>query len=527
MKMKTPRCPSGSISIAPAPNLLILLVVTFLAPMVLSACATGATPFDAAHEPKPPPGEPYLNDPLGGYARWGTGDNNGGAISINNDQMTIESRKSQYFVTSALTDQTVHGDYNYGMSPWLEHGDVDLTFDATVEQDAGSFALSGAACRYENGGTFYAFIIQSDGKYTIRRFVNENVTKLVEVTPSNAIHTGLATNQVHIVCMGNQLELWVNGTQLASLTDDQLKTGSIAMAGGAGDKPGTRVSFQNLIVSAPYPNGAAYAQAMATKTENAIATAAAAPTKMAMETVTVQAEPTVMARETAAANTNATETAKAAPCLSNATPMTNPNFPNLSAVPPAIANWHVLLSDSFDQASNGWTIQTAPFSAAFAKVAESIVNKHYCWDLVSKTDHAFNRGLPDIKTVTDVAVSVDGLQVSGTPNSAYGVAFRGDTYNFYFFEIADDQTYRFGRGAVEIADSFWGSGKSSAIRSGQVNRVTVIAQGSHLTYFVNGQPIAEHDDEELKSGPVGLAAELFQPGDHAVFEFGNFEVRVP
>jgi hypothetical protein len=57
-----------------------------------------------------------------------------------------------------------------------------------------------------------------------------------------------------------------------------------------------------------------------------------------------------------------------------------------------------------------------------------------------------------------------------------------------------------------------------------VNRITVIAQGSHLACFVNGQPIAQHDDGELKGGSVGPAAELFHSGDHAVFEFGNFEV---
>jgi hypothetical protein len=526
MKMEFPRYRPPAISFSTASILLLLLVAALIMLLVLSACASGVVPFDAAHEPKPRPGEPYLNDPLGGYAKWGTGDNNDGTISISNDQMTIESRKSQYFVTSALTNQTVHGDFDYGMSPWLEQGDVDITFDATVEQDAGSFALIGAACRYENSGTFYAFIIQSDGKYTIRKFVNENVTRLVDITPSKAIHTGLTTNQVHIVCTGNQLQLWVNGSQLANLTDDQLKTGSIAMAGGAGDNPGTRVSVQNLIVSAPYPNGAAYAQAMAIKTESANATADAVPTFIAVETATAEAVPTLMAMQAATASTNATDTAKAAACQSNATSIANPNTVSVSPVSPAIANWHVVLSDSFDQVSNGWTVQTHA-TTTFAKVAESIVNKRYCWELVSSEDGALNSDLPNMHTVTDFAVNVDGRQVSGTPNSAYGLVFRDDNVNSYFFEIADDQTYRFGRGVVDRADSFWGSGKSPAIRSGQVNRLTVVAQGSHFSFFINGEPVAQHDDSELRSGFVGPAAELFHSGDHAVFEFGNFEVRAP
>ncbi len=84
-----------------------------------------------------------------------------------------------------------------------------------------------------------------------------------------------------------------------------------------------------------------------------------------------------------------------------------------------------------------------------------------------------------------------------------------------------------GTGVMEVADTFWATGTSSAIRPGQVNHLTVVAQGAHLSFFVNGQLVAQHDDSGLKSGSVGPVVELFHSGDHAVFEFDNFEVRAP
>lgn len=236
--------------------LLLLLVAAFFPLLALSARGPAAIPFDSAHEPKPRPGEPYLADPLGGYAKWDQGQTNSSTVNVDNDEMTIETNKTQYFVTPALTDQTVHGDFNYGISPWLKAGDVDLTFDATVENDAGSFALFGGACRFQNQNTFYAFIIQSDGYYSIRRFVNEHSTRLVDVTKASAIKTGQAINHVHIVCLGSHLRLLVNGTLLADFTDAELKSGGVAMVGGAGDNPGTRVTVKNLTVSAPLHDAA-------------------------------------------------------------------------------------------------------------------------------------------------------------------------------------------------------------------------------------------------------------------------------
>ena len=60
-----------------------------------------------------------------------------------------------------------------------------------------------------------------------------------------------------------------------------------------------------------------------------------------------------------------------------------------------------------------------------------------------------------------------------------------------------------------------------------MNRLAVVAEGAHFVLFVNDQYVAEVDDDRLSSGMVGVAVDLFDPGDEAVFEFDNFELRVP
>jgi hypothetical protein len=60
-----------------------------------------------------------------------------------------------------------------------------------------------------------------------------------------------------------------------------------------------------------------------------------------------------------------------------------------------------------------------------------------------------------------------------------------------------------------------------------VNRLAVLAQGGHLKFYINDRLVGEADDSRVTSGEVGVALELNNGGDHATFEFDNFEVRTP
>jgi len=69
--------------------------------------------------------------------------------------------------------------------------------------------------------------------------------------------------------------------------------------------------------------------------------------------------------------------------------------------------------------------------------------------------------------------------------------------------------------------------EAAAIRPGGTNRLTVLAEGSHFAFYINEQYVGEADDDRLSRGQLGLAIELADAGDTAVFEFDNFEMRAP
>lgn len=115
----------------------------------------------------------------------------------------------------------------------------------------------------------------------------------------------------------------------------------------------------------------------------------------------------------------------------------------------------------------------------------------------------------------------------GPKGTSYGLMFRNDGINYYFFEIRDDQFFRFSRWYQNDWKILINWTQSTAIRPSQANRLAVKAEGSHFTFFINDQPVGEADDNRVSGGRVGVEIELFSGRDSATLEFDNFEVRAP
>ncbi len=208
------------------------------------------------------------------------------------------------------------------------------------------------------------------------------------------------------------------------------------------------------------------------------------------------------------------------------------------------SQWRVILSDPFVEVGHDWT--TSTYDTGVFQVAQSISGGKYRWELKAKSSNALTLDLPmdlpghstGTAPMSEYAVSIEGRQVSGTPNGRYGVVLRYDwnSHNYYVFDVADDQSFKFGPGIGEFPREPLLTGKSAAIKPGEVNRITVIASvsrfwllptGNRYTFFVNDQYVAQVEDNTLKYGDTGPAVELAKAGDAAAFEFDNFEVRAP
>lgn len=114
----------------------------------------------------------------------------------------------------------------------------------------------GVVCRYQDPQNFYIFLVSGDGFYAIGKYISSS-TQVIYLTPdgqyqfSDIINQGVATNQLRVSCIGNELSLSVNGIPLLTTTDDSFASGDIGL-GVSTLAPGTAVvEFDNLRVIAP------------------------------------------------------------------------------------------------------------------------------------------------------------------------------------------------------------------------------------------------------------------------------------
>lgn len=183
---------------------------------------------------------------------------------------------------------------------------------------------------------------------------------------------------------------------------------------------------------------------------------------------------------------------------------------------PAIPQWKVVFSDSFDRVANDWSNHSS----------RSIANGKYTWKFESSFSFQ-QMDVPKMDWVSDSVVSLEGKQVSGMPTIFYGVFVRYDGAGYYYtFTVRDDGAYRFGK-VVKGMSQDLASGTTVAIKPGEVNKLTVLAQADNFRLFINDQYIAQVNDDESLTGSTGLVVELLKVGDEGVIEFDNFEVRAP
>ena len=133
----------------------------------------------------------------------------------------------------------------------------DVVITVQARQTAGpNNNAYGVVCRYQNAANFYLFLVSGDGYYAIGKYQSGS-DQISYLTPdgkyqfSDVINQGVATNQLRVSCVGNELSLAVNGLLLLTVTDTTFVTGDIGL-GVSTFEPGTAVvAFDNVRVTAP------------------------------------------------------------------------------------------------------------------------------------------------------------------------------------------------------------------------------------------------------------------------------------
>lgn len=122
---------------------------------------------------------------------------------------------------------------------------------------------------------------------------------------------------------------------------------------------------------------------------------------------------------------------------------------------------------------------------------------------------------------------MDARQTGGAQEADYGLVFRHDGSNYYYFQVSDVGEYA----AYLFSNDEWteltGWTESAAIRGGRINEIAVAGEGSRFSFFINGERVGEARDATLAAGSVGVAVQIYNADESATFEFDNFEWRAP
>ncbi|GAB4503247.1 MAG: hypothetical protein Fur0043_02390 [Anaerolineales bacterium] len=129
----------------------------------------------------------------------------------------------------------------------------------------------------------------------------------------------------------------------------------------------------------------------------------------------------------------------------------------------------------------------------------------------------------------DVRLEVDVAKVGGPDENRIGLLCRFIENNYYFFLLSSDGYTTIGKyiggNVIQLGQNQMKY--SQAVHTGlAVNHLRADCVGNTLTFYINGQPVAQAQDADLTQGEVGLLAGTFsQPGVDVIFD--NFVVLKP
>ena len=137
---------------------------------------------------------------------------------------------------------------------WAYNSNIDQFTDFVLEVDVTQISGpnasgSGLIFRSLDTNNFYCFAISSNGQYVIEKRTNGNWdTPLRNWTTSGLINQGNGTNRLKVVCIGSQIETYINGYQVDTVTDNSYIKGEVGMIVSTGEIY-NHIHFDNVKVS--------------------------------------------------------------------------------------------------------------------------------------------------------------------------------------------------------------------------------------------------------------------------------------
>ncbi len=145
--------------------------------------------------------------------------------------------------------------------------------------------------------------------------------------------------------------------------------------------------------------------------------------------------------------------------------------------------------------------------------------------------------VPDWFAWTVGGYAYEGVSLEATVRSEgdvddhYGLICRASDQGFYYFAISADGYYAIFRRTAEaglIPLTGQAMLRSPAVHTGSTtNRLLAICEGSTLTFYVNGEQIAQVEDGTLEEGDIGMAAGTGRKANTSLIWFDDLTVTKP
>lgn len=120
-----------------------------------------------------------------------------------------------------------------------------------LDPSGGEAGYFGVVCRWEDVDNYYRLTIGLDGTAAIAKKKNGGVQELLSIKPSQADELLKPPIKLRAVCQGNTLALYIQGTKLLEVADDDHDAGSFGVLAGSKAAPGITIYFDNYVVYMP------------------------------------------------------------------------------------------------------------------------------------------------------------------------------------------------------------------------------------------------------------------------------------
>jgi hypothetical protein len=141
---------------------------------------------------------------------------------------------------------------NLYAEPGLNLEDVSISVEA-IKIGGDRNNRFGIVCRLKPPGSYYVFLVSSDGYYGIGKVKGLDYQLLGSqaLLPSPKIPQGSAYVRLRADCIKDRLTLFVNGEKLAETNDAEFTAGDVGIFAGAYAQPGVEILFDNFSVYKP------------------------------------------------------------------------------------------------------------------------------------------------------------------------------------------------------------------------------------------------------------------------------------